>query len=131
VIRVFTSPALREALSEHERQQLVNDFKAYVGGDFRSNFGRDVVYDHPNTPRKVLFHQVRHLHLFDPGQPWEYEAPPFRKTSDHHLVYCTGLIDESCYLLMAILPPEAHRKTRNSAIMQQIGRMAEQFRARY
>ncbi|GAB3321001.1 type II toxin-antitoxin system YafO family toxin [Haliea atlantica] len=131
MIRVFTSPALREALSELERQQLVNDFKAYVGGDFRPNFGRDVAYDHANTPRKVLFHQVRHLHLFDPGKPWEREAPPFRKTSDHHLVYCTGQLDEHCYLLMAILSPEAHQKARNSAIMERLGLMAEQFRARY
>lgn len=131
MIRVFTSPALRETLTEVEREQLVKDFRAYVGGDFRPNFGRDVVYDHANTPRKVLFHQVRHLHLFDPGQPWEHEAPPFRKTSDHHLVYCAGLVDESCYLLMAILSPNAHDKARNSAIMERLGLMAEQFRARY
>lgn len=41
------------------------------------------------------------------------------------------MVDQSCYLLMAILSPNAHDKARNSAIMGRLGLMAEQFRARY
>lgn len=129
--RVFSSPAIRNVLSCDELTQLLGDFQAYVGGAPCPRFGKDVLYDHPNTPRLVLYHRVRHVHLLDPDAPWRLDTPPFQRTSDHHLVYCTGTVDERCYLLMAVLPPQAHQKARRFNIMAKLGVMAERFRLDY
>ncbi|TXS96189.1 type II toxin-antitoxin system YafO family toxin [Parahaliea maris] len=128
---IYTSPMLTGALTTKEKAALVADFKAYVEGSAIHHFGRDVPYDHPHTPRKVLEHGVRHIHLFDPAKPWRQEAPPFQKTSDIHLVYCTGQLDESRYLLMAMLAPDGHTKALNRNVMAKLGTMAEKFRLRY
>lgn len=129
--RIFSSPAIRGALSDDELTQLTGDFRAYVGGVPCFRFGKDVPYDHANTPRLVLYHQVRHVHLFDPDTPWRPDSPPFQRTSDHHLVYCTGAIDERCYLLMALLSPAAHQQALQFDIMAKLGVMAERFRLSY
>lgn len=126
--RVFSSLAIRNALSCDELTQLVGDFRAYVGGNHCPRFGKDVLYDHPNTPRLVLYHQVRHVHLLDLETPWRLDTPPFKRTSDHHLVYCTGTLDEQCYLLMALLSPDGHQQARQFNVMAKLGTMAERFR---
>lgn len=75
--------------------------------------------------------RVRHVHLFDPDTPWRPDSLPFQRTSDHHLVYCTGAIDERCYLQMALLSPAAHQQALQFDIMAKLGVMAERFRLSY
>ena len=128
--RVFLSGALQE-LPETERQALVNSFKRHVAGEPTPGFGRDELYDHPHTPPLVRAEDVAHIHLEDPLTPWPPGRDPHRNTSDIHLVYCQGFRDANCYLLMAVLQPDAHAQARQFRIMAKLGVMAEEFRRRY
>ena len=129
MIRVFKSSIIREALSEDELDALVNDFKRYKLTEIVPEyFGRDVPYDHPNTLPVVLAEEIQHIHLGSEDKPFPINKIQFHKTSDIHLVYCQGVSNENCYLLMAILAPDAHEQAKSRDIMYKLGVMAEQFR---
>jgi len=75
--------------------------------------------------------EVRHVHLAEPGVPWRPGLPQHRRTSDHHLVYSQGALNEDMYLMIAVLSPDAHEQARDNSIMYNIGREAEIFRQQF
>ena len=133
-VRVLHHKSL-EAGFTHEGLDLAalkKDFKQYKDTNIPpSNFGRDAEYNHPNTLPSVRQEKVAHIHLEEPDKPWDVHAVQFNKTSDTHLVYCRGFHDENCYLLMALLTPDAHEQARNRTIMYKLAKMAEKFRNNY
>lgn len=131
-VRIFKSRIIEQQLGERELRALVEDFKAYKQtGLLPDTFGRDAPYNHPNGLPTVKAEQLSHLHLCDAEEPWPRRAAQFRRTSDIHLVYCQGFSDESTYLLMAILAPDAHAQARDNTRMYHLAKMAERFRSQY
>lgn len=132
MIRVFKSSIIRQVLTTEELEALVKDFKSYkLTGNVPKHFGRDVAYDHPNTLPIVLTEDIRHIHLGSEDKPLPLRKIQFYQTSDIHLVYCQGALNENCYLLMTILSPDAHNQAKSREIMFKLGVMAEKFRNQY
>ena len=132
MIRVFKSSIIRQILTDDELDTLVDDFKSYkLTGNAPEHFGRDVPYDHPNNLPIVLAEEVQHIHLGSEDNPLLINKIQFYQTSDIHLVYCQGALNSSCYLLMAILSPDAHKQARSREVMFKLGTMAEKFRSRF
>lgn len=132
MIRVFKSKPLREALTEQEQADLVSDFKRYKSGEVVPDaFGRDVPYDHLNTPDILKSEEVQHIHLLSKEIDWPMHTIQFSKTSDTHLVYCQGFSCPDTYLLMAILSPDAHEQAWSTQVMLPLGEMARNFRNKY
>jgi len=132
VIRVFKSSIIRQIMKDEELDALVGDFKSYkLTGTAPDNFGRDVPYDHPNNLPIVLAEQIQHIHLGSEDKPLPLKKIQFYQTSDIHLVYCQGALNENCYLLMTILSPDAHDQAKSRDIMFKLGAMAEKFRNKY
>lgn len=130
-VRVFTSKLIRQALSEQELKDLKDDFKTYKSGDgIPKTFGRDALYDHPHTYPLARQEEIQHIHLADSSY-WPVHALQFQRTSDEHLVYCQGIRDENCYLLIQVLRPDAHNQARNNNVMHMIATEAGRFRDRY
>lgn len=131
MIRVFRSSFIRELLPEHELNELVKDFRKYKeSGRLPDYFGRDVPYDNPYTLNIVRQEEVRHLHLAEDGG-WNIRMMQFKRTSDRHLVYCQGAIDDDHYLLITLLSPDAHEQANNNDVMFKLGEQAEVFRRKY
>ena len=131
-MRIFKSRIVRQTLSAEELAQLVSDFSRYKStGIPADNFGRDVPYDHPNTLLILKVEDVYHLHSADNEKPWSLMRTQYSKTSDIHLVYCQSALNSDCYLLMAVLQPNAHEQANDNSIMHNLGLMAEQFRQQY
>ena len=132
MIRVFKSSIIRQIMTEEELEALINDFKSYkLTGTSPEHFGRDVAYDHPNTLPVVLAEEIRHIHLGSEDKPLPLRKIQFYQTSDMHLVYCQGALNDNCYLLMTILSPDGHEQARSREIMFKLGVMAEKFRNKY
>jgi mRNA interferase YafO len=132
VIKVFKSRAIRELLSEEELDALVEDFRKYKEEGMQPDtFGRDVPYDHPHTLPSVRVEEVRHLHLMDETSQWSVRTVQYSRTSDTHLVYCSGAFNEEHFLLITILGPEAHSQARNNDIMSALSKQAEVFRNKH
>lgn len=132
MIRVFKSRVIMSVLSDNELDLLVDDFTRYkTTGIAPDNFGRDVPYDHPNTLPIIKQEEVAHIHLGNEEIPLPFHKMQFYRTSDTHLVYCQGALNEDAYLLMTVLKPNAHDLAKSRDIMFQLGRMAELFRLKY
>lgn len=132
MIRVFKSSIIRQILTDTELVALVNDFKSYkLTGNAPELFGRDVHYDHPNNLPIVLAEQIQHIHLGSIDKPLPLNKIQFYQTSDTHLVYCQGVLNENCYLLMTILSPDGHEQAKSRDIMFNLGIMAEKFRNQF
>ncbi|MDP2714794.1 type II toxin-antitoxin system YafO family toxin [Rheinheimera sp.] len=131
MIRVFTSKVLDEALTADERVALIADFKKYKAGKLPALFGKDVPYDHPFNLDIIKQEQVRHIHLAASGAGFPIFITQAKRTSDTHLVYCRGFTNENCYLLMAILQPNAHDLAKSNQLMYQLGLMAQAFRQQF
>lgn len=130
--RIFKSSVIRQILTDEELDALVDDFKSYkLTGNAPDHFGRDVPYDHPNTLPIILAEEVQHIHIGSEDKPLPIKKIQFHRTSDIHLVYCQGALDESCYLLMTILSPDGHEQAKSRDIMYQLGIMAEKFRNKF
>ena len=132
-IRIYKSKIIREQFPDSDLQALITDFKRYKSGQSLPDlFGRDVLYDHSNTPPIIKTEEVRHLHLATPETPWKSQkAVQFSKTSDTHLVYCQAGSDPNSYLLIAVLSPDAHEQAKQKQLMITMGMMAETFRNRF
>lgn len=133
-VSVLCHSTLKEIFAQNglDLGTLKEDFKQYKESTIpATSFGRDAEYNHPNGLPIVREEKVLHIHLEDPNSPWDVNVEQFNKTSDIHLVYCRGFYDEQCYLLMAILSPNAHVQARDNNIMYNLGLMAEKFRERY
>ncbi|KKO44834.1 toxin YafO [Arsukibacterium ikkense] len=131
MIRVFTSKVLDEVLTAEERAALIQDFRLYKSGMLPALFGKDVAYDHPFNLDIIKQEQVRHIHLAANGSGFPVLLAQLKRTSDTHLVYCQGFSNENCYLLMAILQPDAHNLAKSNQLMYQLGLMAQAFRQQF
>ena len=132
MIRIFKSSIIRQIVTGEELDALVEDFKAYkITGNPPEHFGRDVPYDHPHTLPVVLTEEVQHIHLGSEDKPLPVKKIQFHRTSDIHLVYCQGALDDNCYLLMTILSPDGHEQAKSRDIMYRLGVMAEKFRNQF
>lgn len=128
-MKVFIHRDLKKQLAASQLEALKKDFINYKNtGVLPDNFGRDVLYDHPYTPRKVLDNDVWHLHLKTASVVWPPYFQPYQRTSDDHLVYCQGMLHDDHYLFIALLTPDAHQLARNANQMWRIGDLAERFR---
>ena len=131
-MRIFKSRLILEQLTLDEIHALEIDLNNYKNGNGLPDiFGRDEYYDHPNTIPIIKMEKVRHIHLASSDNPWSNHKMQYNKTSDSHLVYCQGAINDDCYLLMAILSPDAHNKAKDNNWMHKLGRMAERFRFQF
>lgn len=131
-MRIFKGLIFRQQLSDLEQAALVQDFKSYkTTGDLPDTFGRDVPFDHPHTLPLALQERVFHLHLASAIAAWKSETPQYSRTSDEHLVYCQGALEEDCFLLIAILSPDAHQQAKDNNVMHKLARTAELFRVKY
>lgn len=129
MIKVFQGLAFRRQLPAGDRKKLVADFKRYKQeGVVPETFGRDVPYDHLNTPPSVRDEDLRHLHLASADKPFPLRSIQFSRTSDTHLIYCPGILDPNCYALIAILTPDAHKQALQRDIMLKLAKTAELFR---
>ena len=132
MIRVFKSSIIRQVLTDEELGALIDDFKSYkLTGNVPEHFGRDVLYDHPHTLPVILAEEVQHIHLGSEEKPLPVKKIQFYQTSDIHLVYCQGALDENSYLLMTILSPNGHEQAKFRDIMFKLGIMAEKFRNQF
>ncbi|UJF20374.1 type II toxin-antitoxin system YafO family toxin (plasmid) [Vibrio sp. SS-MA-C1-2] len=130
-MRVFKHKILIESLTQNELDALVNDFKSYKEtGVIPEFFGRDEPYNHPHTLPILKTEEVKHIHLATEDAPF-LQSIQFYQTSDKHLVYCQGWNNPHCYLLIAILAPNAHEQARNRTIMFNLGKIAEIFRQQF
>ena len=130
-IRVFKHKILIDALTESELHSLTKDFRYYKEtGQKPEFFGRDEAYDHPNTLPILKSEEVKHIHLASTDAPF-LSSIQFYQTSDKHLVYCQGWNEPSCFLLIAILAPDAHEQARHRTIMYNLGLIAEKFRRNF
>lgn len=128
-MRVFKSKLMIEQLSDEEMLNLEKDFRAYkTEHRLPETFGRDELYDHPHTLPIIKEEAVRHIHLADAETLWHQARLQYNKTSDSHLIYCQGSLKEDCYLLMAVLSPDAHKQAKDNSLMFKLGKMAENFR---
>ena len=131
-MKVFIHKDLKSQFPAAQLQALKTDFIAYkTTGIVPPNFGRDALYDHPYTPRKVLDNDVWHLHLKTASAVWSLSSQPYQRTSNDHLVYCQGILNDDHYLFIALLTPDAHELARNANQMWRIGDLAEAFRIRF
>ena len=121
------NPALEAA-----KVQLFGDFKNYLlNGHHMGNvpiglFGRDVLYDHPDTLASVRLAGLRHVHVLPISVIERVKLSSKHKaTSDVHIVYC---IDEASghACALALIEP-AHDMARNSQFLAKLADLAEQF----
>ena len=64
-------------------------------------------------------------------KPLPLKKIQFYQTSDVHLVYCQGALNDNFYLLMTILSPDGHEQAKSRDIMFKLGVMAGRFRNQY
>ena len=100
-------------------------------GKLPALFGKDVPYDHPFNLDIIKQEQVRHIHLAAIGTGFSIFITQAKRTSDTHLVYCRGFTNEHCYLLMAILRPNAHDLAKSNQLVYQLGLIAHAFRQQF
>jgi mRNA interferase YafO len=131
-MRIFKGRILMQQLTEEQADQLVADFRNYKQhGLVPNTFGRDAAYDHPNTPPMLKAEQLRHIHLIPSNVSHKQITPQYRRTSDVHLIYCQGALDEASWCLIAILAPDAHKQALEMNIMLKLAKVAENFRSKY
>jgi len=131
-IRIFIQKDFGEVLGSQIVETLKEDFKNYKESNLLPDtFGRDAPYNHMNSLPIVKTEELAHIHIKENNKSWPINAIQFNRTSDTHLIYCHGSIDSNCYLLMAILSPDAHVQSRDNSIMYSLGKMAEKFREKY
>lgn len=131
-IKVFTDPDyIEKQLTEEELASLVDAFKHLKSNHHVDIFGKDAPYDHLNTLPSVKQAELRHVHIIDVNIVWPPRKPHPKRTSDKHLVYCTGYMEKNCYLLIAVLNPEAHKKAFDRSLMLNMAKTAEIFRDKH
>lgn len=126
--RVFLTSDLQQSCA-HQIKQIKQDFLLYKSsGILHSYFGRDVTYSWPTSAKTEELH---HLHLAIHGHEWGRLRPQFSRTSDDHIVYTRGFYDPDCYLLIALMTPDAHNKANDIDLMEQYAKIAHKFRCQY
>ena len=99
-----------------EWERLTDGFKEHKKGQTPSFIGKDVAFDHPNTPPSVKKY-LRHVHICVPfdNHPSKWgEQEPIRRTNnlrepekDFWLIYYHDELNDIYYLL-TIIGPDAH-----------------------
>jgi mRNA interferase YafO len=129
-MRIFKGLIFRQQLNDAEQAALVQDFTHYKStGHLPDTFGRDVPFDHPHTLPLAIQEKV--FHLAPANALWNSKTPQYSRTSDNHLIYCRGALEEECFLLISILRPDAHNQARDNNVMHKLARAAELFRMKY
>ena len=126
---IYKTELIKTQLSDDELKQLEEDFERYKETGIPADcFGRDAPYNHVNTLPSVLSAELQHVHLLTKEKAWPNRTRQFNKTSDNHLVYCSGYYSDQVYLLIAILTPDAHAQLQNRNLMYGLAEIAESFR---
>lgn len=121
-------PALSAA-----KDQIFRDFKAYLLTDGHHNwlpqtqFGRDELYDHPNTAASVKQACLRHVHIV-PVAVIERVRRKYDATSDVHLVYCID--DVKGYACALALIEPGHDMAKDPGFLTHLAQIAEEFYSR-
>ena len=117
---------------EASKEQLFRDFKGYLlHGHHMGNvpiglFGRDVLYDHPDTLASVRLAGLRHVHVLPISAIERVKlSSKHRVTSDVHIVYC--IHDASGHACALALIEPAHDMARNPQFLSKLADLAEQF----
>ncbi|TBW57392.1 type II toxin-antitoxin system YafO family toxin [Marinobacter halodurans] len=132
MIVVYKAKAIRELLTPEELNKLVEDFKQYKNEGTRPDtFGRDAAYNHPHSLPSIRHEEVQHIHLQDESSNWGIRTIQYHRTSDTHLVYCQGALNDDHFLLITILQPDAHNQAKNNDVMSAIASQAEVFRNKH
>lgn len=133
MIKIFKTELIRRQLDPEELKCLEDDFRHYkANGVLPDLFGRDVPYNHPNTLPSVKAEELWHIHLLEGESSWPAHCKKQDdKTSDDHLVYCPAYQTPNCFLLIAILSPDALAQARKNQVMLDLAKMAEIFRMQF
>lgn len=121
---------LNDPILSKAKKQIFSDFKKYLlNGDHFSElpvglFGRDELYDHPNTSSFVKNACLRHVHIV-PLSVIERVRRKYDAKSDVHLVYCID--DAKGYACAIALIEPAHELANNSQFLTHLAEIAEQF----
>jgi len=131
VLEVFKTDLIRAQMTPEELGQLSKDFEQYKESGIPADyFGRDALYNHINSSPLVLSSELQHIHILIPAKTPTDKRRQFDKTSDDHLVYCSGYYSNHAYLLISLLSPDAHSQSRNNNVMFSLAQMADKFRER-
>lgn len=126
--RVFVTSDLLASCTQ-QIEQIKQDFLLYKSSDeLPPYFGRDVTYSWPASAKAEELH---HLHLAIQGHEWGRGKQQYSRTSDDHIVYTRGFNDQDCYLLIALMTPDAHNKANDIDLMEQYAKIAHKFRCQY
>ncbi len=112
------------------KNQIFKDFRAYLlsGGHMSeqpiSRFGRDELYDHPNTSSFVKRACLRHVHIV-PISVIDRVRRKYDAKSDIHLVYCID--DEKGHACAIALIKPGHELARDSQFLANLAAIAEKF----
>ncbi|MCP4696160.1 MAG: hypothetical protein GY862_04835 [Gammaproteobacteria bacterium] len=108
--------------------RLMLDFKRWKETEWLPDyFGRDGDFSRHTGAR---MEELRHLHLDETGL-WLSTQRQYSRTSDRWLIYCRGFYDPDKYLLIAIIEPDAHQKTRNALLLDALTNYGTDFRNKY
>lgn len=112
--KVYPSAFVRQLA---DAQKIIDGFKAHIAGNTPNYFGRDVAYDHPDTP-PVVREYLRHIHISNPlkdhPKKWNSIGEPFRRVNDAQkpqhdfaLVYWHDQFN-GAYYLYTVIGADAH-----------------------
>ncbi|EIJ43363.1 hypothetical protein BegalDRAFT_2520 [Beggiatoa alba B18LD] len=98
-----------------------------------SYFGKDERLTQPPTVRNILYKvHIKPRYPKADVKRWNRAVLDGKiPTSDHILIYTTGIQNENAYLLLDILRPEGHKKLLDFARLEQLAVLAGYFRESY
>lgn len=106
---------------------LRSDFERYIGSqktEAPHYFGRDAPYMQPPQAYRAM---LCHLHLELPPSTFKHSQAQYHQTSDTFIVYCQHEIYEQRVLIIDILHPNAHSKSKDNRLMRYLAQIAQQF----
>lgn len=123
-----------------EFDRVIEGFKQYkIEGIVPNFFGRDVSYNHINTPyliKQFLWHIHMSIPLDEHPPLWKRIADIFRRTNhknaperDYALIYCYDELQDIYYLL-TIIGPDAHNMKIWQSYLRAAALQAEQLLTR-
>ncbi len=124
----------KEFRNSSEYEKLVQGFHQHIKGNTPVFLGRDVAFDHYNTPPMIKDY-LRHIHICIPlnemPSKWAKIVDIFRRTNeknnpakDFALIYCYNELTDTYYLL-TVIGPDAHNYERWMGFLKNIAMQAE------
>ncbi|MCD1588152.1 type II toxin-antitoxin system YafO family toxin [Halomonas sp. IOP_14] len=130
-----TLAELSRELSEFDGEafvaNLTSDFERYIGSDKSeapSYFGRDAPYMQPHQASRAM---LCHLHVHLPPGAFKHRQAQQYQTSDTFIVYCQHELYESKVLIIDILHPDAHTKSKDKKRMLYLAHIAQCFQEQF